>query len=78
MFGLTAHDARADDSHMLHFACENGHLGVAQWLWNTFGLAAADVCAGAVDYRACLKRRGRCAYPDATVAWLREAFPIAT
>jgi len=36
VFGLTAADARADDNAALRWACENGHLSVAQWLRETF------------------------------------------
>ncbi len=42
---FTVAGARADDNYAFRWACENGHLAVAQWLTATFGLGAADARA---------------------------------
>jgi hypothetical protein len=53
-------------------SCRNGHLEVAQWLVEAFGLTAADVCA---DYNAAL--RLSCQNGRLEVArWLVEAFGL--
>ena len=39
-------DARADDNYALWSACANGHLEVARWLADRFGLGPADARAG--------------------------------
>lgn len=36
--GLTQHEVRADTNFALRFACCNGHLRVAQWLTERFGI----------------------------------------
>lgn len=46
---MTPDDARESNNYALLLACDNGHLAVAQWLTNYFGLTIEDVRT--YDYR---------------------------
>ena len=71
-FGLTATDARANDTAVLFWACANGHLEVAQWLVAKFGLTSADARA---DDTAVL--RASCMHGHLEVVqWLHTTFAL--
>ena len=47
VFHLTANDARSDNYAFI-YACEAGHLDIAQWLYTTFHLTIEDARSAAV------------------------------